>query len=516
MLKIDIESGLGILRKIYRKEVLSENEQIFILNSIDNITESKEIPDTDREIILKIYNDFLKPLLIELNDIKNIENKFSYKHSRESIIKFTGKLATIGKFKETLFIINKFINDSDPPIDGSNDKDDPDGSFNYHQKIIDGESSIFITSVRGWIPWVLQKFVSIKGREFIPKIIPLIKELLNDGNYYVRVQACEPLLELVKNSHNIMPGNPKERFLSIDIAEIVEKISFEALKKEENQKLPLLMEYLARVFSYMISLNEKQAMDMFKIFLGSKEKFESIKNEDNRTALYEGVVGKIISTLIFYAELRKNAFSDEKFKSVFLDKYDNLQNFNDLPFKKMLEDLALGGSNGIRATLAWELNDFSNYKKEYFKIACKYLKLLTQNYNHDVYGNIYMFIEKNIEAKFDESYEIWQDCLTHEREYIKLNIKKENQQDIYWWPYFYNGKILNIILDKKDEKDFLKWFEFLLEYPKEVLIANDLDIAAEKLKKIPKTNKAVGRIFDKLVERNPSKYYEMKKEWLNA
>lgn len=59
-------------------------------------------------------------------------------------------------------------------------------------------------------------------------------------------------------------------------------------------------------------------------------------------------------------------------------------------------------------------------------------------------------------------------------------------------------------------------FEFLLEYPKEVLIANDLDIAAEKLKKIPKTNKVVGRIFNKLIERNPSKYYEMKKEWLKA
>lgn len=122
----------------------------------------------------------------------------------------------------------------------------------------------------------------------------------------------------------------------------------------------------------------------------------------------------------------------------------------------------------------------------------------------------------NIETGFDESYEIWQDCLTHKKEYIKSNIKRENQQDIYWWPYFYNGKILNIILDKKGEEDFLKLFDFLLEYPKEVLIANDLDIAADRLKEMPETNKTVGRIFNKLVERNPSKYYEMKKEWLKA
>lgn len=97
------------------------------------------------------------------------------------------------------------------------------------------------------------------------------------------------------------------------------------------------------------------------------------------------------------------------------------------------------------------------------------------------------------------------------KENILNQTNNENQHYIYWWPYFYNGKILNIILNKKGEEDFLKWFEFLLEYPKEVLIANDLNIAVDKLKEIPKTNKGVARIFDKLVERNPSKYYEMKK-----
>ncbi|MHB8279497.1 MAG: hypothetical protein ACYDIA_17865 [Candidatus Humimicrobiaceae bacterium] len=516
MLKIDFESGLRILRKIYRKEVLSENEQIFILNSIDNITESKEIPDADRQVIIKIYIDFLKPLLMKLNNINSIENKFSYKHARESIIKFAEKLANIGKFEEALFIINKFMKDSDPPIDGSNDKNDPDGSFNYHQKIIEGENTILITSVRGWIPWVLQKFVSIKAKEFIPKIIPLIEELLNDGNYYVRVQACVPLLELAKSRHNVMPGNSRERFLSMETAEMIENISFQALEKEDNQNLALLMEYLVRAFSYMRSLDEKHAKDMFKIFLGLKVKFKNIKDDKKRIEAYEEVIEKITSTLIFYAELRKNAFIDEKFKSVFLDKYSDLQNFNDLTFKEILENLALEGSSGIRTTLAWELNDLSNYKKEYFEIACKYLELLVQNYNNDVYSNIYTFIEKNIETKFEESYKIWQDCLIHEREYIKSNINKENQQNIYWWPYFYNGKILNIILEKKGEKDFLKWFEFLLEYPKEVAIANDLNAAVDKLKKFPKTNKAVTSIFDKLIERNPSRYYDMKKEWLRA
>ena len=74
-----------------------------------------------------------------------------------------------------------FILDSDPPIDGTNYTDDSKGDFNYHLKVIQGEDLVTINTVRGWCSWVLQKFTCLKGRKYIPKIIPLVYKLLNDN-----------------------------------------------------------------------------------------------------------------------------------------------------------------------------------------------------------------------------------------------------------------------------------------------------------------------------------------------
>jgi len=50
-----------------------------------------------------------------------------------------------------------------------------------------------------------------------------------------------------------------------------------------------------------------------------------------------------------------------------------------------------------------------------FDIAFKYIKILVKNYDHDVFRNIYMFIEANINNKFEECYYLWSNCLTLRR-----------------------------------------------------------------------------------------------------
>jgi len=57
-----------------------------------------------------------------------------------------------------------------------------------------------------------------------------------------------------------------------------------------------------------------------------------------------------------------------------------------------------------------------------------------------------------------------------------------------------------MVLDKKGPDEFLNWFEFLLDYPKEVLIANNLEIAVEKIIDFPKNDIRVEKNFNKLVE----------------
>ena len=197
---------------------------------------------------------------------------------------------------------------------------------------------------------------------------------------------------------------------------------------------------------------------------------------------------------------------------IYLDNWDNIKNFNDEPFKQLLIDLIKNSSSGIRSGFAWQFYDAVKQSEINFEVAFKYIKILVVSFDHDVFRNIYMFIESNINIKFEECYYLWTNCLISEREYIKSNFKDIDKANAYWWPYFYNGKILKLVLDKKGAEEFLKWFEFLLDYPKDVLIANDLELAIEKIIDFSKDDLRVERIFNKLIERN-TKYLDFKNNW---
>ena len=83
---------------------------------------------------------------------------------------------------------------------------------------------------------------------------------------------------------------------------------------------------------------------------------------------------------------------------------------------------------------------------------------------------------------------------------------------MHWWPFFYNGKILKLIADKEGDEEFIKWFEFLVDYPKRVLVANDLAVAINHLKTFPKDDKRAGKLFEKLISRNAG-YFDDMEEW---
>lgn len=246
-----------------------------------------------KNTLLKAYKEFLKPVLEKLGDIKKIEKRFNHRHSRESFVQFAEKLAKLHYFDEALWLVQIFINDSDPIF--KNYPDDPKGDFNYHQKIIDGDDNPTISTVRGYCAWVLQKFCTRYGRDYIPKILPLVEQLTRDPNYYVRVQACIPLLELVKNRHTVLAENRKERFLPMKVALHIENIAFAMLKDKENHKLKAVMKHLAMVFTYMRNLNEKQAMLVLETF----------KNTG-----YEVVMDEAAPLYIFFAEFRDKSFKD--------------------------------------------------------------------------------------------------------------------------------------------------------------------------------------------------------------
>jgi len=491
----DLNIGVSILKEVNYSKTLTLNQQILICSSIN------DLPKENQEVIQGVYKDFVNSFLQGLdNDISKIEKTITNRHSREQIVQFAEKLAENRLYDEALYLVEIFVNDSDPILE--NHADDPKGDFNYHQKIIEGDDNPTLGTVRGYCAWVLQKFCIRYGRDYIPTILPLVEQLTKDPNYYVRMQACIPLLELVKNRHTVLSDNNKERFLSIEVAERIENMAFAMLSDNKNHKLKAVMKHLAMVFTYMRTLDEKRAMLVLETF----------KNTGLESAMDEAA-----PLYIFFAEFRSKSFKDWP--------WGDITKFDDKPFKALLIDLLKKGSPEIKTALSWQFNrlpdEISKTPKEKSQItvdeaialAVSYLEILTSKYEQRVFNNIYRFIEDYIDSHFEECFVLWTKCLEREKPFLTEAAKdKENVPNVYWWPFFYNGKILLAVAKHKGSTEYLKWFEFLANYPIEVLIANDLADAIGPLKKLPKDNKQVARIFDKLIERNAN-FLDDKQEW---
>lgn len=506
ILEKDFKKGLEILNELNSSKKPSLNQQTLICSSLYNLAKDKKRKE---KVIKRVYYEFLKPTLDGLNNnIKEIEDKFTDRHARESLIQFGEGLALVGLYDEALLLIKIFINDSDPIL--KNYPDDKEGTFNRHEKIKNGEVDFTISTVRGWCAWVIQRlviprnFAKIdKTREVIKESLPLLEKLAIDPNYYVRLQACIPLIGLVKNRHTVLPENRKERFLPMEIAERIEDIAFAMLRNKENHKLKAVMKHLAMVFTHMRSLTEKEAKQVLKTFLGTK---------------IDEAIQEIDILYIFFAEFRKNAFKSKNAKLIFEEKWPEIKEFDNKDFKELLKTVLKTGPLNVKAHLAWRFWQLPKEKGIDFdrgmKISMRYLPILTQEYSHKVYSNIYYFIKEYYEKKFDDCFMLWSKCLIKERPYLREAVKdKENIHDVHWWPFFYNGKMLLAVAKHKGNEEFLKWFKFLADYPVEVLIANDIGDAVAYLKKLPKDNKLVGDIFDKLIKRNANFLHD-KQEWM--
>jgi len=493
--------GIEILEKIWSKDKLTDNQQIVVCDSINSLSEEKE------KLLIQVFKDFLQPKLKELSN-KQIENKISFNHARESLIKFAEKLAKKRNFPEALWLVEKLIADSDPSI---KDKSGRDDGLNYHQQIINNENPSTISTIRGWCAWVLQKFTVIGGQDYIERVIKLTEQLSKDDNYYVRLQACIPLTALARTRHSVLPDS-KERFMSLKQAQKVEEIAFSMVDDPQNQKHYAVMKSLARVFTYMRSLLSDEAIHVLETFKNLK-----LSTNDKTKDLLVGVIEEISPLYVYYAEFRKEAFKEKRYKELYGEKlWQKLNDFDSKPFKQILKDLLLNGKDSVRANFAWNFWKLPQEKEmdfdRGFSISMHYINILVKKYSHGVFEDVYHFIEDNFEEKPKECLALWKKCIKKERPYFKKHFNDETWHEMHWWPFFYNGKILKLVAERESNEEFLKWLEYLADYPKKALVANDLNLAVDHLKTFPKGNDDVERVFNKLIDRN-AKYFDDMQEW---
>lgn len=493
------ETGLSILDTVYKTKNLTTNQQIIICSSLNHL------PDDNDRLLLNAYKTFLQPVLNDLGSCKEIEKKFTSSLARESIVGFAGKLAKNKNFNEALALIRTFAEDSDPLI--INRKDDPQGRFNYHERIKIGQDVNEVGTVRGRVCMALRELIVLDARGYIPDVVSLVEKLCRDPNYYVRKHACVPLLELVKMRDFSLPGIRLGRFLDKETSEKVEDLAIEMLDSamesvKSGDKPIALLKPLAHILGHIKNLNEEKAWEVVSTF---------------RYCGFEDVVSEFARAFIFFAELRVGPFHGMRRR--------HAGRFNPARFKEVLEDLILNGSPNVKRQLSWEFwalvkesapaSGNAKNKLNYegvFNASLKYMTMLSQIYDPIIYKSIYRFVRDNMDSKLEECYELWYACLKKERKYINDNIDARNLSQMRKLPFYNNGALLEKLFEKNDRDKFLRSLEYLIQYPSEVSLG-DIDRAIRLLQEFPIDDKKAKRVFGRVVSRNP-RYEDLRQEWL--
>lgn len=506
----DFEKGLAIIHKILNKELLSENEQILITACLYRIDDHPN----DSAVQKRLFDEYVEPLLEKFGN--NISSKFTYDNPREQIVQFVDKLLQDKSFpdriEKALRIVRVFISDPDPRLPGQ-DPNDPENKYNEHQRIIDGEDTHSITSVRGWCAWILMKCGILEARNYIPEVIDLTEKLLHDPNYYVKHMACSSLSQLARIRLTVLPGEGEKKLFfgattqeALENSKRVDKLAFDAfdeITKQSNNVKKVLGRSIIRVFDNIKTLNQAEAYH----FISQLKMFPDV------------VVAEAAPLFIFYAEFRKNGYKDWRWKAKGF--YDDLspEQFNDQPFKEILTELIKSGNSEITSKFAWE---FSHLLKElpsptkdvsaYLEIIDRYYSIISENYDQHTFTSLYLFIRDNIENQFDLCYRLWKKCVDAERKALRKYVKSGETDKVFWWPFSYNGEILSAVYAHAGKEAFLESFEFLCDYPSGLNLG-EIRPAVDLLKGFPKGDKKVETIFNKLIEHG-SLFYNDKQAWL--
>lgn len=506
ILERDYAKGLEILNELIRIQKPTINQQILISHGFFHHRNPNDKEDTS--VLARIYKDYVEPNLRKFCD----HNYLTHTHSRASFLQFARKLAISKLIGEALIIVKAFVNDPDPYPPGK-DPEDAKGEFSEQKRMEEkGETPFSISSVRGWCAWALASCPAIPSRAYVPEIIGLTKQLLDDPDWYVRHMACFSLSNLARNRLSVMPPKMEKLYLNDDkakalkMAKSIEEMAFGLMKKlskASNNIQKAMAKSVLSPFEHIRALNQEDA-----------NRFLDILSDCT-----DPVVIQAAPFLIYLAEFRKCSYAHDNPKWQMKDYYDDLKEFDDTRYKRLLEELISEGAKEVRSRLSWELwalvRNYEDRVDEHFPIALKYLQLAAQKYEHSVFENIYRFIDDCIDIRFEECFSLWKKCLETEKSFFDKHFDPYN---MYWWPHHYNGRILLTIKEQllAGDKAFIECLKFLSSYPEGARL-EDLREAVEELIKMPsKYNKMIGEIFDNLInKRKEVSYCDLKDAWEN-
>ena len=215
----------------------------------------------------KLENGFKEKLFFALKDFlknKKPHEVFKNKFAREEMVRIGIWLAEKNRFNDVVWVIDKFIDDTDPE---EPEKYSGDPKFNYHQQIVNGEEPTIISTVLGHLAWVVQKLSTQK--HYIVKALGYTKKLLSHKNLYVKLQAIIPLIEIAArrkwlNGWGTRPKRGSYREFHNLVFRLLKLIA-------ENPNYKAIARLLCNVFHYYKDLSTGEAKKVLNVLKITEE-----------------------------------------------------------------------------------------------------------------------------------------------------------------------------------------------------------------------------------------------------
>ena len=231
---------------------------------------------------------------------------------KDSLISFGESLAEAEEWQEVLWIIDALKGDPDPPF--PND---------LHNRMVNGENAGFITSIRGRLCWLMQKVVVYNRVTSYPAVLDIVEDYAFGQDFYIRSQACVPLLEMAVRRRSRLPDG--SRFIPPEMAERIKSIAFRMLR--DSEKCPALLEQVSNFFSWIKDLSREEISEVL----------QRLEPCDDRNGVHVRCF-----VLLYSALFRHNEFAE-------------LPIFNPDPFVEQLHHELRGGPSRFRTSLLWQM-----------------------------------------------------------------------------------------------------------------------------------------------------------------
>lgn len=314
---------------------------------------------------------------------KKVYEVFPDSYTREEIVRLGQWLAEQKRFDDLCSLIDRFIDDPDPPEPGDY-KGDP--AFDYHQQIVNGEDPGIVTTVRGHLSWLVQKITL--QREHIVLSLGYAKTLLQYANLYAKLQAIVPLIEIAARRQWLEEMAP-EKYWEFH------SLVFDLLR--HYSRYSAIGNLLTGVFYYFKDLTTDEALEVL---------------EHLRTARESGTLYVYFG--IFRQRHYKNADGTDK------------KGFDAGPLQKQLQQAITAQDNiQLKTDIAWNLWRIVKDKPDELQTLKPYIELfLEQPYQQTVYKRLEMIIKECLSLEPQVAITWFVKVLSRLSEFLEVNAQE--------------------------------------------------------------------------------------------